>query len=207
MYFNENSTLDFVENIDAFKLFSLNEDVPQLSTRDAANNILIINVFTEPTGKSQTIIPMDFTSNFNGTYTITVDNFTIADNITIQLRDKVTNSTINIDETSSYNFEHSTYQENDRFELIFTNLVSIDENNTNEAIEIYSNKNVVYVLLREEENAVVDIYNKLGERVLSQQISGIGLHKISVNNIYDNLVVSVKTNTEFKTETVMIINK
>ena len=205
--FDENSTLGFDNNIDAFKLFSLNTDVPQLFTRDNDNDMLSINTLQEPIYGENTIVDMNFVSGTDGTYSINVDDLNLANNITVLLKDKSNNETTNLREVSSYDFNYTVGESNDRFELIFGSSVDINEIGNDGNINIYSFENSVYVSLTENERATVEIYNVLGVKIITQQISGVGTHKINVNNIYNNLIVSVKTNSELKTETVMITNK
>jgi len=159
--FAEEATADFDGNLDAAKLFSFNNEYPQLYS--TANDFMSIN--SVPYGTNAVALDVRGKDGNNMTISATeAEGFEF-----LNLKDNYTGITTNL-KSESYTF---TYHSNttDRFELFF-GFTGIDNQTTVDFAKIYAVDNNVKVVLDNGVNADITVYNLLGQRVAAQKASG-----------------------------------
>lgn len=185
---NDDATLRWDGNLDAHKLFSFNQNHPQIFSTDNGNmsiNALPLNTET---------IPVDVTGKEGDQLTIALTE--VGDIDEVLLYDNYLNAIVNL-KKSDYTF---TYHQSvtDRFVISFV-ITDISEKpeNTNSFIA-YPLNNQIRVTLKQSNHAAINIYNLLGQRVANintnQKTTGIfinhsGYYLITVN---DGNTVSTK---------------
>jgi hypothetical protein len=159
--FAEEATAEFDGNLDAVKLFSFNNEYPQLYS--TANDFMSIN--SVPYGTSS--VALDVKGKDGNTLTISA---TEAEGFEfLNLKDNNTGVTTNL-KSEDYTF---TYNSNitDRFELFF-GFTGIDTPTTADYAKIYAVDNNVKIVLDDGINADITVYNLLGQRVATRSASG-----------------------------------
>jgi len=159
--FTEEATAEFDGNLDAAKLFSFNNEYPQLYS--TANDFMSIN--SVPYGTQS--VALDVKGKEGNTLTISA---TEAEGFEfLNLKDNNTGVTTNL-KSESYTF---TYNSNvtDRFELFF-GFTGIDNTTSVDYAKIYAVDNNVKVVLDNGVNADITVYNLLGQSVAARSASG-----------------------------------
>ena len=188
--FLEEATPLFDEQFDAFKLDATNETIPQIYS--ISNKNLAINSLPETN-----MVQLGFTAQFDGEYSISA--IEINDISSAWLEDTFTGIFTNLT-SDSYSFTYSTSDAADRFILHFAPLV-IDDNfvdNTN----IYSYEKDVYVNVSEITSGDIVIYNLMGQKVISNSMSGL-LNKVTLKEA-GFYIVKVSLNGQTVSKKVLI---
>jgi hypothetical protein len=188
--FIDGASIDFDGNLDAHKMFSFEEDYPQLYS--TANNSMAINSL--PTDYREAI-SMDVVGVDGHSMTISVSE--ALDFEELYLKDEFTGELTNLlleDYTFSYNAEVS-----DRFTLLFT-ISDVNELSKDE-IRIFAHNKTIQVNLGLDDNANIAVYTLLGQEVVS--INSNGLTQIPVYNT-GYYVVKVSSDNGVSTKKVFI---
>ena len=188
--FSDDATADYDGNLDAHKMFSFNEENPQLYS--TANDFMSIN--SVPYGTKA--VALDVRGKDGNSMTISATEF---DNIEfLNLKDNNTGVTTNLKD-EDYTF---TYRSNvvDRFELFF-GFTGIDTPTVDYA-KIYAVNQHVQVVLNSGVNADISVYNLLGQVITSRAASGT-LTSIPVSHA-GYYLVKVNDGTHVTTKKVFI---
>jgi hypothetical protein len=199
--FREDATTGYDDQIEAKKLTGQNE-APQLSSVITDNMKLSINSL--PFSATTTIVPLNFSLNAESEVSFNVSNLESFDqSSTIFLEDKLLNQMIDLRETPTCTFTHSTGNDALRFNLHFYGV-----NTTGElAVKDYNIWSTVdhiniHIPALTGQKALVVLYDLLGHQLLSQQLNlgspttiavpqfnGMGIVKvISGGNVYSEKV-------------------
>ena len=187
IYFDENATTGYDYNMDAHKLFSYNESVPQISFAD--NGFMAINVLPE----QNTEIPVDVRGT-NGE-TLTISATEILGFGEVFMLDNYTGNEINLSK-NDYEF---VFVENvtNRFTLFFTTVGNDDKQHS--PINIYSYNKTLRIVTSGLLDASIIVYNIMGQEISSTR-SNNTITNIPVYNsgyyiikvVYDNCIETRK---------------
>ncbi|MCB0806453.1 MAG: T9SS type A sorting domain-containing protein, partial [Bacteroidales bacterium] len=165
---NENATEDYDADLDVYKLFGSNPEIPSLYMNSIAGE-LAINSIPEVTGTK--VISIGLSIGTSGTYAIDfsgVQSFPRC--YRIFWEDVVTGGFYRAHMLSSYTFEAESGNNPDRFRLHIINTSAPDNTKTS---GIYSVGKKVYVQFAETTaQQQVSIYNLNGKELVNQKFSG-----------------------------------
>lgn len=184
--YNGDASLSLDEK-DVDKLFG-GLSAPQLYSLTNEGRKLSINTF--PYASSNQIIPLGFEIQTNAAATITTSGLeTFNSSLAIYLEDKLENKMINLRETATYTFNHSSNNLAQRFNIHFMGVTSATELHpkakSNESY-VWQNNNLLNIVVPgiEGNQATVSIFDAMGRKIQSEtlilnQISTmeIGKHK------------------------------
>jgi hypothetical protein len=152
--FSDEATEDFDGDLDAIKMFSFDEDYPQLYSVSNGKEMSINSL----PFSSAVSIPLEIKGKDGDVMTITATE--TANYEVVNLKDNYTGTIANLKE-GSYNFTYLSAV-SDRFELFF-NITGIEDNSTSNDVRIFSTNNNVRVVLDNIQKADITIYNLLGQ--------------------------------------------
>ncbi len=160
--FKEGATTDYEGTFDAHKLFSFNEDYPQIYS--TANEFMAINALPYNYRES---IAMDVRGENGNEMTISATE--TADIDVIYLQDEATGIIVDLTE-ESYTF---TYDSGitDRFTILFV-ITNINENPNTFDAKVFDSNGAIQIILSEFENVDINVFNLLGQNVASQSATG-----------------------------------
>ena len=150
---------------------------PQLYTVTPDNKELSVNVVSKD--KNEIQIPLHFEARFDATYSISVEDNTLENGITIYLTDLNLNREINLNENPTYSFTASPTDSPDRFLLHF-GAVGIGEQDQAATLNAYVFDNRLYVN-NSLEKAQLAIYDLQGRLVVQQAINAAGLQSLPLD--------------------------
>ena len=112
---------------------------------------------------------------------------------------------IDLRTTTTYSFNWSASEANERFELRFSTTVGINDIENENNIEIYSHKNNVYISNMQSNTITkVEIYNITGTKIIDKKLNNSGVSKISVNEVSGNYIVKVISDNKVSVKKVFI---
>jgi len=203
LYFNDNAT-DGFDAYDSPKMSNNNSAIPEIFTMSGSEEVVInglrkISLDTE--------IPLGF-------MTLSTNNFTIRANelsnlptdTKVILIDKFENIEKDITRGNEYTFNSDSVNSVDRFSIIFRSSATITNSdlvNLNSNTFVFKNSNnqiTVNCMVFLKDNVTVTIYNAIGQKIISQRITGkattinqslkSGIYLVRVN--YQSLIVTKK---------------
>jgi hypothetical protein len=199
------NALSTFENYDSEKMFYTDEDVPQIYSLTSENIQTAINGQPELILNDERIIPLGFSTPVSGTFTFTATNlndFNAA--VSVYLEDVQQNVLKDLRQNISYTFTSGVVNNANRFRLHFGNIAAnISNTAANNSILIYAVNNTVYVNTQEKGNGIIEIYDILGKKIMSQQ-SVEGLNKLQPNVSGGIYMVKVQTSGNMLTKKVVI---
>lgn len=200
------TTDGFDLNYDASKLFSPSELVPQISLK-YKNQYFALN--TLPLLYDGLEVQLNFQCGKAGDYKINLSERTNLDQFTsVWLQDKLLETITCLTTDTTYEFYHDPENGAERFIIYFNPSEDIINNVTHENwFSIYSSQNVITVVKNTISHVTgeVHIYNMLGQPVEKRSMNGENELKIRVVLPTGYYIVSVITDTYFKSEKVLIV--
>ncbi len=193
--FNPNSGNNFDSNYDAYKLFSKNTDVPQLSSR-ISDASLAINTLTEI--KKALEVKLSFFCGKSGEYSISskyiesIDPF-----IPVYLEDCKEELMINLREVSQYNFFYNKSDQLNRFVLHFDPPeFKVENMELSSLIHIFSYEDKIYIKSNTTDkfSGYVEMYDMNGRIIMKYNPDVIFDNEIKVDFADGCYVVRVITN-------------
>lgn len=177
--FNDNATNSFDADFDANKFHS-DKGQPTLYTHNSTDNQWMgVNVMGSLT--PNTTVPMGVEPGADGQFTLTFDGVETFDaNTTIILEDKKLHTMTPIHAGDSYTFTAVKTDNWERFVLHFNTQQSTSINGLKaEAINVYSvaNKLLVDFTKSDVVNASIEVYNIIGQQVVSDKYTGSGVYQ------------------------------
>ena len=175
------SSINFDLNMDASKLFTRNDSVPQLYTK-TSGQLLAIN--TLPSIKDNLPVLLEFRVATAGIYMISIsDHSTVTDFNTVYLLDKLEDKMINLSSSLEYRFHHNPSNENSRFVIYFNpseDLIKSHGHTDDFSITTY--KNTISIIRNSSEygQGRLNIYNLHGQNVYSNSIENTPTTKINL---------------------------
>jgi hypothetical protein len=188
--FMDDMTAGIDLNGDAYKLFSETEGLPQIYTLAGADK-LAINALP-----ATNMVPMGFTANGSGTYTI--DAIETSDFANVVLEDMENGVQTDL-LTSSYSFNYTTGVHN--FRIHFTPLGTID--NLADNITISAENHNIYVNVPGSVRGDIAVYNMMGQEVVRVDMNP-GLNTIPMQDVNTYYIVKVISDAAAKTGKVFI---
>ncbi|MCF6366455.1 MAG: T9SS type A sorting domain-containing protein [Bacteroidales bacterium] len=190
---------------DAIKLFSGNEDIPQIYSYNKENDEKIA-INSIPAINKDTKLFIGFKAPA-GQYSINIQDFTLPDTDgKLYLFDSYLKNYIDIIQNKEYTFEHQGGENNDRFVLTYKNTYSdISDYDLNE-IKIYPNPakdflNVKYINnYLSEETKTIEILSVTGKTVYSSELNN-KTTTINLRNFSDGIWFLKLTDSNNKTYT------
>jgi len=203
IYFKNGATEDNDEAYDAVKMFSQNAIHPQIYSILANNEELAVNSYPELTsGRS---VALGFNTETEGLFTISSEGVsTFNNNVNIILEDTYENVLIDLNQNDSYTFSSPVNNSKNRFIVHFYFTPSLIENGSVSDIDIYTHENAVYISNVSEDNTFVNIYNILGEIVVSKGLTANTLNKVNTSLAGGQYIVKVMGNKTNKTQKVFL---
>ena len=181
--FANEATKGFDEMIDAYKLFSPEEKVPQINTNTLDNPSVRVAVNNLPVSEMyNSKVPVEITTGVAGKYTIIANNLTIDPTVDVTLEDLKTKTFTDL-RSSSYTFTTDAVTNENRFNVLFgVRPTSIKEINT-ENISIYTDHSQIVIKNHtgSTENSVVTVYDVLGKTIISRQLQLNSEERIDMN--------------------------
>lgn len=179
--FADNATNAFDANLDAYKLFSFNNMVPQVFTLGAT--LQTINALPSQGAStwSQKMVVLGFSTGASGQYVIEASemgSFTAGQVNTIELFDSETQIYIDLMENPVYTFTADEGMNTSRFRVYFNRIVTgigeVDVNN----IVIYSIEKTIFI---ENASGTAIVYNLAGQEVVRAEMVQNEINSISLN--------------------------
>ena len=203
--FDANATEEFDGAYDAVKMLSTNDNHPQIFSILPSNEELAINTYPELT--INRIVTLGFNTQMGGLFSITAGDLSAFDNnVSIILEDRYDSVFTNLRLQNTYQFNSGVANTNDRFLLHF-NITSSNINTgtvTPDDINIYTYNKDLYIANVMDDNAMVTIYNMLGQEVLSQQLVNNTLNKVNTNLATGQYIVKIIGNKKVASQKVIL---
>jgi hypothetical protein len=189
--FMEEATADFDGNWDAYKLLSANEEIPQIYTTTAGDNLAI------DARPATDMVPMEFVAGTNGTYTIEAIETSNFSEITLE---DVANEVFTNLLTDSYTFDYTTGEAHNF--IIHFGPLGVNDNLAGN-VNIWSNEHKIYVQTSTTDRGDIVVYNMMGQEVVRTDIAP-GLNTIPMTEVNTYYVVKVLTSDNAVTGKVYI---
>ena len=201
LYFNNEATMGFDSEYDAWKIKGLSE-APQLYSLNQSDE-LAVNVL--PFENQNMIIPLGFEVGVENTYSISISDLeNLDEQIEVYLEDQKESSMTDLRQVSSYTFTATPNDDHTRFFLHFYHTAFGTEENTAFDLSIYSRGKDVFVSVPEFSTGDIVIYNLMGQRIVRQELTGNSLQKIKLAAETGYYLVKVQTQNQVITEKVFI---
>ncbi|MFZ4726899.1 MAG: hypothetical protein ACOYMD_15805, partial [Paludibacter sp.] len=171
--FNANASNEF-DDYDSQKMTNGNADIPEIYTM-AGNEHLVINGLNNTTTNPD--ISLGFTTAKANTFTINATEISNFDeNTSVLLRDNLLNTEQELTINSVYEFTSEPTTTETRFSIIFkTKSITTEIANVDGYIDVYKNADNQLIVKCKNKNCsddVVSIYNLMGEKLISKELSG-----------------------------------
>jgi M6 family metalloprotease-like protein len=192
------------DDFDSYKMFSDDNDYPQIYTVTDDNTEVAINGQTEFNEGTDRIIPLGFLTNIEGTFILKATNLSVFDpDISVYLEDTYLNKFQKLNILDSYSFTSGVVDDASRFKLHFGNSLTDLSYETENSILLYVIGSAVYI--NAPDKSLIEIYNTIGEKVAEQKADK-GLNKIQVNTSQGIYIVKVLSGSDIVTKKIFIGN-
>jgi hypothetical protein len=193
VYFNPNAS-DGLDDYDSPKMSNANAAIPEIYTV-AGTEKLVINGLSVVTPEES--LPLGFTTGQSNSFSIKATQIANFDGMKVYLRDNVLNTEQELTDASSYSFTSDVATTTTRFSVVFKSAGVTTGINaaTDQAVVINKNgNNQITVICKGAINSdsFVSVYNALGQKVSTQQITANntiisssfrpGVYVVTVNN-------------------------
>jgi autotransporter passenger strand-loop-strand repeat protein len=170
--FDGNATSGFDFEYDALSLSGFGPKFYSVADGDH----LTLN--TIPSPNTNQVIPFGFEKNSSTNFTINLEQS--VEGAHLSLRDKKTNTVVNLDQNPVYSFTAADGDDVNRFELILGINVGIDENPVLASAYVY-NKDNSLVVNNVTGDTQMDLYTVQGQLLKNFRFNSTGTHEISVS--------------------------
>lgn len=196
--FNQEATLGFDANLDAYKLNGA-VAAPQLFMKIGADQLAVNYI---PKVESQ-VIPLSLNVGEEGIYTFELgnDNFDTYSNV--YLEDLLTSELVDLKQAESYSFTAAPGDMEDRFVLHFSMISSV-EDITQSGFVIYSSGSEIYFKSDRPRSGMVSVFDLAGRKVMDFNLDVINSEKIQLELNRGFYVLSYFTQKETFTAKVFI---
>lgn len=180
--FDENATNSFDAELDAYKLFSFNEEVPQIYTLGTISYAINALPSQGNTTWQQKVIPVALKIGIAGQYSfeaIGMETFDPAQVVSIELFDAVTQEYIDLLQNPVYTFSINAGYNTTRFRIYINRSVTGINEPANGKIVIYGAERTIYI---ENARGTAIVYNLSGQEILrakliDNDLNTLHLHK------------------------------
>ena len=203
--FDEAATENYDIQSDAPAITALSSNFLSLCVVTPNQEELAINSMPSPMLETK-VYNLYFNALEPGSHTISVDDITISADISVHLKDNVTNSFIELHETSEYTFDANQEDATDRFTLHFNDVMTSSNTIEQNSLKIYSNKNTIYINISDiQGSSTINIVDMKGINISKKIVNGSGLHQIEMNKPTGYYIVNVTTNKGTVSQKVFIM--
>ena len=191
------------DDFDSYKMFSDDENYPQIYTMTMDNTTVAINGQEEIISGSERIVPLGFLSSIAGTFTLQATNLNAFDpNISVYMEDAYLNYFQDMNICNTYTFTSGIVNNANRFKLHFGNLLTGISSSEIANTFIYTSGKSIYVNTSLV-NGYLEIFDVLGKNLLYKNIDK-GLSKVNVELAEGVYFVKVITGNNVKTQKIVI---
>lgn len=176
IHFTQEATQEFDDGFDSHKMFG-KELAPQLYSIIEEENLSINSL--PQLGNETVIVNMGFEVGASGQYTINANGMGNFESTEILFEDLKTGEMIDLNENDTYTFNYEVGEAAHRFNVHFKSTTGIDEFESS-GINAYSFNNSLYVVNDNKNKAEVEVYNVMGQKVLSTTVNN-GVEKFNIN--------------------------
>jgi len=192
--FLEGTTFDFDLNYDAMKLFSINDEVPQLYLEQGKHKMALN---TLPAIEDDLALALYFRCAKEGLFSIELEPRTnLSSSTEIYLFDRQEKKTINLGKDSLYSFYHHVYDAGDRFTVYFNPNPDIINNITPDSwFLVYSNGNTINIIKNtiRDIHGEIRIFNMMGQPLYHSVLGNDEKRSFQVNFPTGYYIVSLVT--------------
>ncbi|MEA3496855.1 MAG: LamG-like jellyroll fold domain-containing protein [Bacteroidota bacterium] len=211
--FNENASEDFDNNFDAEKMFSSNVSVPQIYSTFSSEEIYSINTLQNL--NNDVSVPLLVKIGVAGKYKFTFLANEFNEGVNIFIEDKYENRIHNLN-SGTYIFNSISGTFEDRFVIHFLKSQIIADNNTNKSNSIEEDNSFSPIIYSFEKNIYIDmsttelseaqlcVYNTLGQKIISEEINGHQMSKISIEDAVGYYIVKLITEEKTYSEKIYL---
>jgi len=174
------ASADFDGDFDAYKLFA--GSIQQIYTVTPGETKLAINTVPEITKNLQ--IPVGFTFEDPGVYSISATEIQIGEGMVVYLDDLKENKSQNLLNISEYSFTAVTGDDPDRFVLRFRETpIAIDDQEMQNSFQVYASGSslVVKKLTAQNANGTIELYDMIGRRVFSSVLEDLIVNRYDLS--------------------------
>ena len=152
-------------------------------------------------------IPIGILAPADGNYSITASGMESFNALELILEDLKMNTSQNLSLNPVYYFHASGNEDAGRFLLHFTSPIGINDQIESNPIRIFASRKTICISGNTElQNAEVNVYNLLGQEILTQKLSKQSLNQVTLNAPDGYYIIKVLTKSEVKTAKVNIMN-
>ncbi len=203
MMFESNGSLG-TDWYDAEKMFSMNEQIPQVYTildNDQKNVINSLPVISKPV-----TVPVGIVVPLDGDYSIKVSGLESFNSIPgIILEDMVTGNTQNLLQHPVYNFTASRIDDGNRFLLHFFGSNGSGNLQDSNPISIYSYGKSLYISCSTGmQSGRISVSNMIGQQILTKNLNDQTLNEVNLNVSDGYYIVRIQTEEFVKTAKVYL---
>jgi len=176
--FAESATEGFDSDMDAFKLYSFNADVPQIFSIGTTYQTINALPAQGASSWNEIVVILGFKTGNYGEYTITAsdfESFTAGQVNTIELYDDVTEEFIDLLENPSYSFDADQGMNTSRFKVYFNRSIVGIEDMMSTSAEIYSMEKTIFI---KNASGVAHIYSLSGQEIMRAELNDNSLNTI-----------------------------
>lgn len=156
---------------------------------------------TLPEAKDGLVIPFGFEKNGSTNFSIELSES--LDGVVLALRDKKTNTTVNLSKNPVYSFTSSVGDDANRFELLFGSQLGVNDSKALASASAYSVDNRI-VINNVNGDTQMDIINVQGQLLKKYDFFSNGTHEISVNLSTGVYMVRLSNGGEIRTMKVFV---
>jgi len=174
--YTDNNAAKGYDKYDSPKMSNYNVAVPEIYTTAGTEKLVINGLNDIP---ANTELPLGFITGQSNAFSIKATEFSNFDsNTKVYLKDKLSDTEQDLTDGTAYTFASDIASTTDRFSLIFKVVGITTDVNTaagNQATLIYKNTNNQIAVNCNEmisPNAVISVYNSVGQKLESKQITG-----------------------------------
>lgn len=203
IHFTPGASSEF-DNFDSEKMFTDDDNYPQLYTLTSDNTNLAINGEPELDETSERIVPLGFLTNIPGTFILKSTNISeFYPGINVYLEDSQLNYFHNLNTSDSYSFTAGIEDNSSRFKLHFGSILSAMTSDIENSVILYVIDNVIFI--NTQNNGSLEIYNTIGEKIAQHNINK-GANKIPLNSAKGIYLVKVMAGLDVVTKKVFVGN-
>jgi hypothetical protein len=202
VHFNDNATDNF-DPYDSKKMFSSDNNLPEIYTLSSDNEMEIINGLPLMNIGDEKIVPLGFSTDQAGTFTLQASNLDVFEPGTeVYLEDQLLAVIKDLRDVNSYTFYSDVVNDANRFKLHFGSITT--DINTVELADgyAYANQNTIYVNTPDA-NCSVELYDMTGKLIMSK-LSEKGLNIMQTNAGKGVYVVKILNGNKLSTDKIFI---
>ncbi len=210
VYFNENASTNYDLQIDANKFMESSDDAqnsifyPQIYTLTPQGNKLTIDALNMETFDNVSV-PIGININTSADLKLTAFGFEQFDpQVSLFLEDNQSQTIQDLRQNPTLTFKSSVGATENRFVLHFTKGTTQVENSEETLFNAFVYQKSIYVNLGNENNALLEVFDVAGKKVLSQKLQNSGQNIIATDLQQGNYIVKISNDKTLKSRKIFI---